>query len=584
MKAEPEIAAVRSRAASLSHLQDARPQVLVIGGGINGASVYRELALNGVNVMLVERSDFCAGASSALSRMVHGGLRYLENGEFDLVREALDERNRLLRNAPHLVTPLRTLVPLDSWISGTLNAPLKFLGLRDAPSRRGAIPVKLGLSFYDIYTRGRGGLPKHRILSRRAVRKRLAGLADRVRCAATYYDAQVVHPERIVTEILEDVARSGASATALNYLEVVEIDAAGVRMRDRLDGGEFRIVPQLVINATGAWIDRTNARREPPAAEPMVQGTKGSHLILDHPELRQRLGSDMVYYENSDGRICIMFVLHDKVLIGSTDLKVPDPDAARCEQDESSYILDGLSYVFPDIEVASEQVIYRFAGVRPLPVSGAGTTGQIPRGHFIRWFGEKDVGRAPPMLCMIGGKWTTFRAFGELAADEVFKFLGQARHRSTTELPIGGGAGWPSDVPAWIACVAEESSLSTTRVGQLLSRYGTLARALASAFRNEIPLPGVPGYSEQEIDYLITHEQVESIEDLVLRRMTIALSGGLTRAALRALATRLARHKRWSDEECDSHLAETERRLSELHGVQLERCNTTGAVREVAAQ
>ncbi|MEO1948937.1 FAD-dependent oxidoreductase, partial [Thioclava sp.] len=157
MKAEPEIAAVRSRAASLSHLQDARPQVLVIGGGINGASVYRELALNGVNVMLVERSDFCAGASSALSRMVHGGLRYLENGEFDLVREALDERNRLLRNAPHLVTPLRTLVPLDSWISGTLNAPLKFLGLRDAPSRRGAIPVKLGLSFYDIYTRGRGG-------------------------------------------------------------------------------------------------------------------------------------------------------------------------------------------------------------------------------------------------------------------------------------------------------------------------------------------------------------------------------------------------------------------------------------------
>ena len=159
-----------SRAERLDRMDGVAPTVLVIGGGINGASVYRELALNGVPVMLAEKGDFCAGASSALSRMVHGGLRYLENGEFDLVREALDERNRLLANAPHLVRPLRTVVPIDSWVSGSLNAPLKFLGLSRAPSRRGALPVKLGLSFYDVYTRGKGGMPKHAFLSGRAAR------------------------------------------------------------------------------------------------------------------------------------------------------------------------------------------------------------------------------------------------------------------------------------------------------------------------------------------------------------------------------------------------------------------------------
>ena len=563
-----------TRVARLDAMDGAAPKVLVIGGGINGASVYRELALNGVPVMLAEKSDFCAGASSALSRMVHGGLRYLENGEFDLVREALDERNRLLRNAPHLVGPLRTIVPIDSWISGALNAPLRFLGLSKAPSRRGALPVKLGLSFYDLYTRGKGGLPKHEFWSSGKAKARFP-FRPEVRCAATYFDGQVSHPERVVTEIFEDVARAGCDAVALNHLEVTSIGTE-VALTDRIGGRKITLRPEIVVNATGAWIDRTNARAG--AREDMVQGTKGAHLVLDHPDLREMLGDDMVYYENIDGRICIMFCLHGMVLVGSTDIKVPDPDAVRCEADEQAYILDGLSWVFPGVTVKPEQVLHVFAGVRPLPVSGAGTTGQIPRGHFIRWT-EGDV----PVLSMIGGKWTTFRAFGELAADQVMTRLGIARRTGTEALPIGGGADYPADRALWCAQVAEQSGLSSDRVATLLERYGTLAGALGHAFASERMLSGLPGYSDAEIDYVIAHEQVERLADLALRRTTLALAGALDAAALDVLADRLAQAKGWSPAQRAQELHNFRVTLAETHGADP---NRIGLHRkgEVAAQ
>src|SRR5688572_19186050 len=134
--------------------------VLVVGGGINGIGTFRDLALNGVDVLLVERADFCSGASSASSHMAHGGIRYLENGEFRLVREAVNERNRLIENAPHLVRPLATSIPIFKWFAGLLNAPLKFLGLLDQPSERGAVLIKLGLMLYDAFTRRSGTVPR----------------------------------------------------------------------------------------------------------------------------------------------------------------------------------------------------------------------------------------------------------------------------------------------------------------------------------------------------------------------------------------------------------------------------------------
>ena len=171
-------------------------EVLVIGGGINGISVFRELALQGVDVLLVERNDYCSGASAALSRMVHGGLRYLENGEFKLVRESLEERDRLLANAPHYVSPLPTTVPVFDIFSGLANGMVRFLGLGRKPSRRGAVVVKLGLVIYDLLTRRRAMMPKHVFRGRRGTLANWPSINPGLVASATYLEAQVSPPER----------------------------------------------------------------------------------------------------------------------------------------------------------------------------------------------------------------------------------------------------------------------------------------------------------------------------------------------------------------------------------------------------
>ncbi|MBY2989369.1 FAD-dependent oxidoreductase, partial [Rhizobium leguminosarum] len=194
--------------------------VCVIGGGINGISVFRELSLQGLNVLLVEKHDYCSGASSALSRMVHGGLRYLENGEFKLVQESLVERDRLLRNAPHYVAPLPTTVPVFDIFSGLGNGIVRFLGLSRRPSRRGAIAIKAGLSIYDFLTRKRALMPHHQFRGRRTTLAKWPALNPDIKSSATYFDAWVSHPERLGIELLQDGLSAKFGAMALNYAEL----------------------------------------------------------------------------------------------------------------------------------------------------------------------------------------------------------------------------------------------------------------------------------------------------------------------------------------------------------------------------
>ena len=190
--------------------------VLIVGGGINGIGTFRDLAMQGVRVLLVEKSDFCSGASAASSHMVHGGIRYLENGEFRLVREAVRERNLLLENAPHYVRPLPTLIPIFKRFSGLLNAPLKFLGLLQKPSERGSIVIKLGLMMYDAYTRKQKTVPRHRFLSRSKAIAEFPQLNPKITNAAIYYDAAFDMPERLALEVLLDGLDASTDAMALN--------------------------------------------------------------------------------------------------------------------------------------------------------------------------------------------------------------------------------------------------------------------------------------------------------------------------------------------------------------------------------
>src|SRR5690606_8788244 len=239
--------------------QSPKVDVCVVGGGINGLSVFRELALQGVNVLLVEQSDYCSGASAALSRMVHGGLRYLENGEFSLVKESLVERDRLLRNAPHYVAPLPTTVPIFDTFSGLANGIVRFLGLTRRPSRRGAIAIKAGLGIYDFLTRKRALMPKHQFRSRRATLEKWPALNPAIRNSATYYDAWVSHPERLGIEVLRDGLSGGEQARALNYATIEAAGGGRYRLHDGLTGEALDLQPRLIINATGGWVDIANA-------------------------------------------------------------------------------------------------------------------------------------------------------------------------------------------------------------------------------------------------------------------------------------------------------------------------------------
>ncbi len=307
--------------------------VVIVGAGINGIGTFRDLALNGVDVLLVDRADFCSGASAASSHMAHGGIRYLENGEFRLVREAVQERNRLIQNAPHLVVPLPTTIPIYKFFSGLLNAPLKFLRLLDRPSERGSFVIKVGLMVYDAYTGKQRVVPRHQFLGRAQSLARWGKLNPAVINTATYYDGAILQPERLGVELILDAEADNPGARALNYMSFIQGSGDKVTLRDELTGETYEIKPRLLINAAGPWIDFAN--RDMGLSTKFIGGTKGSHLVLDHPELRAQIGDHEFFFENKDGRIVLIFPLYDRVLVGTSDIPIQNPDEARCGRGRS---------------------------------------------------------------------------------------------------------------------------------------------------------------------------------------------------------------------------------------------------------
>jgi len=448
--------------------------VLVVGGGINGISTFRELAMQGVDVLLVEKNDFCSGASAASSHMMHGGIRYLENAEFRLVREALTERNRLLQNAPHYVTPQPTIIPIFKWLSGTLNAPLKFLGLSNKPAERGALIIKLGLVMYDIFASTQKSMPNHSFLGKEDMLRRFPGIDPDVILGAQYYDGYLPYPERLCVELVTDTEKSNPKARALNYTSVVDGAGDTVTLKDELTGDEVTVKPTIVVNAAGPWIDFANDAMSHDTN--FIGGTKGSHLVLDHPELRETLGEVEFFFENTDGRIVLILPLEDRILTGTTDIRIDNPDAAVCTEDEIDYILTLIKRVFPNIEVTRDHIVFTFSGVRPLPAQDAASTGQISRDHSIKTV-EAGNGTTYPILSLVGGKWTTFRAFGEHTAHDVLGRLGMEYTTSTEDMPIGGGAEYPQaerERAKWIANTANRTGAQEAWVRTWFERYGTL--------------------------------------------------------------------------------------------------------------
>lgn len=519
--------------------------VLIVGGGINGCGLFRDLAAQGIDCLLVDKNDFCSGASAAPSRLIHGGIKYLETGEFRLVRQSAMERNLLLKNAPHYVKPLETVLPVYSWLGGIIPSVKRFFRLKATLNDRGAFITEIGLRLYDLFGRHFRTMPNHRMLLRRSMESVMPELTKRAVASGIYYEGRITHAERLGLELLLDGMQDNPTSLALNHVSVSGRGSGGITLTDALTGRSVAVTADIVVNAGGAWIDAINDKLG--IVSRHMGGNKGSHLIVRNERLHEALSGRMIYFGSADGRVNLLYPFMGNVLVGSTDIPVQDPDLAVCDDAERRYLSKVTREVFPDIEIRQDEIVMTYCGVRPLPRTEGVDPGAVSRDHSI----TRDVipGANTPVLSLIGGKWTTYRGFSEEAADLVLDLLGRTRSRSTRDLPIGGGRDFPMD-DAGINRFTDDLSRATGSIQlatDLLHRYGTRATLIA-AENNQTRLVSIPEYGRFELVWICRNESVGRLTDLLFRRTDIALSGRLSAAVLAEAAEIAADTLGWDAE------------------------------------
>jgi glycerol-3-phosphate dehydrogenase len=555
-----------------SKLEEKGVDVVILGAGINGAGLFRDLSLQGISCLIVDKSDFGSGTSAAPSRLIHGGLKYLETGEFGLVAQSTLERNLLLKNAPHCVEPLPTFIPVFSWTRGIWAAVRTLFGSKTAPRSRGAVLIKIGLALYDFFGSRDRVMPKHRLILRKQARKEMPHVTPAIVAGGIYYDAKISRPERLVYELIKDGLDANPDCLSASFTTLTSVEAGRLTFR-QADGSEFSVSPKLVVNAAGPWIDHVNETLG--AASHLIGGTKGSHVLLDHPELVRSLNGHMIYFEADDGRICLIYSYLGLALVGSTDIPFDDPDNVRCEEPEIDYFLESVRALLPTLRFDRDQVVYSYSGIRPLPASDATSPGLISRDHSAP-VAEPQNGRPFPIISLVGGKWTTFRGFAEEVADTVLARLQRSRNQSTRNLAIGGGRDFPVDPArreAWIKQTATATSSERKRVDELLSRYGTVASAIlsfASGHADARRFSGAPHYSALEIDWIVRHELVVHLSDIVFRRTTIAIEGALTIEGLREIAEIAGAALGWDQQRIAAEVDDVVAQLRKFHGQSLD--------------
>lgn len=549
-----------------------RASVLIVGGGINGVGTFRDLSLQGVDVALVERGDYCQGASGASSHMIHGGIRYLENGEFRLVHESVVERNALLRLAPHYVKPLQTTIPITSTFSGITAAPMRFLTHKQGKhTERGAVLIKAGLLMYDFFSRGGRVAPRHNFVGKKKSLQELPKLRSDVKYTATYFDASVHNPERLTLDVLRDGLEANPQSRASNYISAVGTTDAGTLLRDELTGEEFLFEADVVINATGAWVDETNDSFGKRTA--FMGGTKGSHIVLDHPELLEACNGRELFFEHTDGRIVLIYPMGDRVLVGTTDIDADITEDSICTDEEIEYFFELVAHVFPTIDVRRDHIVYTFSGVRPLPKHDDTQPGFVSRDYRIEKRIDKRGNKNVTTLSLVGGKWTTFRALSENLASEAMTALGMPRRTATADLQIGGGKDFPrteAEERLWVNRTANEVA-DRDRVRVLLTRYGTRATDVLAflAQGGDQLLASTPELSTRELTYMVENEQVTRLSDILIRRTSLAFRGLVTEEMLNELAGLLAPQLGWDDEEARTQVKAARDLLVNMHGMKI---------------
>jgi len=321
-----------------------------------------------------------------------------------------------------------------------------------------------------------------------------------------------------------------------------------------------------VINAAGPWIDFTNGSLGLPTH--YIGGTRGAHLVLNNDELLKEIGEHMIFFELKDGRLVLILPLLDKVLVGTSEHAIQDPDQARCTQDEVDYFMGMIGRVFPDIKVDPSQIVFRFSGVRPLPNIQAKTVLQVSRDHRMH---EDRFGNMP-VYSLVGGKWTSFRAFSEQVTDKALAFLGLPRKAGTHNLPIGGGRDYPhgqENIKKWVKDLQASTGLPSCQVETLFQRYGTRAKEVCEFILagQDALIVACPRFSRREIQFLVRAEKIIHLDDLLLRRTLLAYLGELNLPLIQEMADVVGCDLGWDASQKQSEIERSLDILADKHGV-----------------
>ncbi len=487
----------------LQRLRDGRFDLLVIGGGITGAGAALDAAARGLSVALVDKGDFAGGTSSVSSKLIHGGLRYLEHGAIRLVREALHERGRLLRNAPHLVQPLRFIVPV-------------YRG-----SRTPRWKLRLGLTAYDLLA-GEENIGRSRALSPLELGRQLPHLRGKdLLGGLQYYDAQM-DDARLCIEVIMTAANNYGACVA-NYVEVTGFERTGeqitaARVLDRVSGLELTVHARQVLNAAGPWIDRV-CRLAGAATSAQLRPTKGVHLIL--PDLG--LPAALLLFHPRDGRVFFVIPWFRRTLVGTTDtFSEESPDQLSATAEDVRYLLEGYNHFF-DSPFDESAVINTFVGLRPLLAGRPGEPSALSREFAL-------IHSPGGLLSVAGGKYTTYRHMAERAVDEVERLLGRRWHRHlTADLRLEGApaGNWLPFRQAMAGRLAAERKLDAGTILHLIDRYGRRATDVVNLVRHDSKLaePVLPGEPEIEAELVCQrdHEMALFPADHLLRRTHLGL-------------------------------------------------------------
>ncbi|VDS08445.1 Aerobic glycerol-3-phosphate dehydrogenase [Paracoccus haematequi] len=501
--------------------------LVVIGAGINGLGIARDAAARGLRVALVEKEDIGSGTSSWSGRLIHGGLRYLEQGDVALVRESLRERETLFRIAPHLVKPVPLMIPLYSH------------------NRRSKWTVRAGMVAYDILSFDKT-TDAHRTLTREETLARFPQMsAEGLQGCAIFMDGQVIWSERLCAEVALQATAEGCHIFTHCRVDGFLQDGAqltGVTYTDMLTGERHAISAPMAVNAAGPWVDAVLGTRQAQGKR-YIGGAKGSHLVLDP---FPGAPADVVYYESRvDGRLVLVIPWGKRYMIGTTDKKFDaDPDTACADEAEVDYLLGEVNALIPGAGLKPSDILYTYSGVRPLPYVPEKSEWKVPRSHVIHDHAPDCRG----LLSIIGGKLTTYRSLAEETVDGLFRRRGRKAPPCTTRRALFPGAR-VTDLAAYRAQLLATSGAGAGVVDRLVSIYGARAGdVLALGAANPAllePFDPDSGAIPAELIFTFRHEFCRTLTDALIRRVMVGLNGTCGRLVVDAAAAILAADQGW---------------------------------------